>query len=294
MTNIRIAIQKSGRLSEKCLDLLGKCGLQFEMHKRMLIIRAKDHPVELMLVRDDDIPHYVRDGVCQLGIVGLNELEEKTGCSQAPESPVRVIRTLGFGHCRLSLAHPKGMAYEDASSYAGKRIGTSYPNILQRFLDKNSIDAKAVEITGSVEVTPSIGVADAICDLVSTGSTLISNGLVETDTIMKSEAVLVRSKRELKPEQEEFIAKLLQRIEGTLKARNAKYIMMNAPKSSIETISELIPGMEQPTVMPLMTDNDKVAIHAVAQEDVVWETMEKLKLAGASSILVMPIEKIVE
>ena len=201
MKNIRIAIQKSGRLSDKCFDLLKSCGLQFESHKRTLITRAKDHPVELMLVRDDDIPHYVRDGVCQLGIVGLNELEEKTGCSQSPESPVTVIRKLGFGHCRLSLAWPKSKPYSGLESFEGTRIGTSYPEILKRYLEANKINAKAVEISGSVEVTPSIGVADAICDLVSTGATLVSNGLSEVETILKSEAVLVRSKQNMDEQQ---------------------------------------------------------------------------------------------
>ena len=210
MKNLRIAIQKSGRLSEKCFELLSSCGLHFENRKRMLIVRAKDHPVELMLVRDDDIPGYVEDGVCQLGIVGLNELAEKSGCLQDPDSKVEVIKKLGFGHCRLSLAWPKNLPYDGLSSFAEKRIGTSYPQILKRYLDKNKIDAEVVEISGSVEVTPSIGVADAICDLVSTGSTLQSNGLLETECILESEAVLVRGKEKLAPEQEEFIDKLLQ------------------------------------------------------------------------------------
>ena len=205
-----------------------------------------------------------------------------------------MIRELGFGHCRLSLAWPKTAPYDGLQSFAGKRIGTSYPNILRRYLKDAGIEAEAVEISGSVEVTPSIGVADAICDLVSTGSTLQSNGLMETECILRSEAVLVRSSQQLDPSHEAFIGKLLQRIQGTIRAGNAKYIMMNAPKASIKNISELLPGMEQPTIMPLMLDESRVAIHAVAWEDEVWETMEKLKQAGASSILVLPIEKIID
>ena len=291
MTNLRIAIQKSGRLSDKCLDLLNRCGLQFDARKRTLIARAKDHPVELMLVRDDDIPNYVRDGVCDIGIVGLNELEEKIGPSN---DNVQIVRRLGFGSCRLSMAWPKSKPYDGLESFSGKRIATSYPNILNNYLKQKNIVAEAVEISGSVEVAPSIGVADAICGLVSTGATLESDGLEEVLTILKSEAVLVRNLRSLDDQKEALIQKLLQRVDSTLLAKNAKYIMMNAPKTSIDQITKLIPGMEDPTVMPLSYDENKVAIHAVAKEDVVWETMEQLKEAGASSILVLPIEKIIE
>ncbi len=294
MKNIRIAIQKTGRLSESCFDLLSRCGLQFESRKRTLISRAKDHPIELMLSRDDDIPHYVSDGVCQLGIVGLNELEERIGPTDAPNASVNIIRKLGFGHCRLSLAWPKSKSYEGLQSFNGAKIATSYPNILNRYLANYDIRCETIEISGSVEVTPSIGVADAICDLVSTGATLESNGLYAVETILNSEAVLVRSNNSLDNKQESFIDTLLQRIDSALLAKNAKYIMMNAPKSSLETIYRLIPGMEKPTMMPLMLDDSRVAIHAVAKEDIVWETMEQLKKAGASSILVLPIEKIIE
>lgn len=294
MDNIRIAIQKSGRLSEHCFELLSGCGLQFESRKRTLISRAKDHPIELMLVRDDDIPHYVGDGVCQLGIVGLNELEEKSGPTDGPDAPFEIIRKLGFGHCRLSLAWPKSVDYLGLESFSGTRIATSYPEILARYMKSKGINCEIIEISGSVEVTPSIGVADAICDLVSTGATLVSNGLIEVETILQSEAVLVRSREELDQEKETFIDTLLQRIDSTIMAKNAKYVMMNAPKSSIAEISRLIPGMEQPTIMPLMLDENRVALHAVAKEDIVWETLEELKRAGASSILVMPIEKIIE
>jgi ATP phosphoribosyltransferase len=291
---LRIAIQKSGRLSDKCRDLLAQAGITFEARTDRLIVRAKEQPIDLMLVRDDDIPGFVNNQVSQLGICGLNVLEEKLGRVSKGESDVRIIRSLGFGYCRLALALPKTVPYEGLSTFSGKRIATSYPNILQRFLDDSGIKASIVQITGSVEVAPSIGVADAICDLVSTGATLESNGLRETTVLLESEAVLVRPRSQLSQDQEALIARLMARFDGLGKARNAKYIMMNAPKEAIYRISQLIPGMEKPTVMPLMYDENKVAIHAVAKEYVFWETIEKLKEAGASSILVLPIEKIIE
>lgn len=292
---LRIAIQKSGRLSDKCLALLCRSGIQFDIRKDRLFYKARNHPVELMLVRDDDIPEYVRDGVCHLGIVGLNELAEKIGVDDnRDDAPVTIVRRLGFGYCRLALAWPKQLPYEGLESFRDKKIATSYPNILERFLQQQGINAKAIEISGSVEVAPTIGVADAICDLVSTGATLQTNGLQEVQTLLESEAVLVRPKKPFTDQQEYFIRKILARIDGVLKAQMSKYIVMNAPKDSVDTISKLIPGMEKPTVMPLMSDDSKVAIHAVAKEDQFWETMEQLKQAGASSILVMPIEKIIE
>ncbi len=292
--HLRIAIQKSGRLSDKCRELLAQAGVTFDSRTDRLICRAKEQPIDLMLVRDDDIPGFVNNQVSQLGIVGLNVLEEKLGRVSSGESDVEIIRPLGFGYCRLALALPKTVPYEGLSSFSGKRIATSYPRTLQRFLEDNDIKASIVQISGSVEVAPSIGVADAICDLVSTGATLESNGLRETTVIMESEAVLVRPRGELSPDQEAMIARLLARFDGLGKAKNAKYIMMNAPKDAIYRISQLIPGMEKPTVMPLMYDEGKVAIHAVCKEFVFWETIEKLKEAGASSILVLPIEKIIE
>lgn len=296
-SNLRIAIQKSGRLSEKCLALLNRCGIQLDIRKDHLFYIAKNHPIELMLVRDDDIPEYVQDGVCHLGIVGLNELEEKIGSEithRTDEPSVKIIRRLAFGQCRLSLAYPKDREFSGIQNLENSRIATSYPNILSRYLSKKSIKAKVIEISGSVELAPTIGVADAVCDLVSSGATLRSNGLREVLTLLESEAVLIRSAQEYSPAQEKFIRKILARIDGSLKAQCSKYIMMNAPKEKVEVISNLIPGMEKPTVMPLMLDENRVAIHAVATEDVFWETMEQLKEAGATSILVMPIEKIIE
>lgn len=295
---LRIAMQKSGRLSEQCLSLLSRCGVHFDIRKDRLFYRAKNQPVELMLVRDDDIPEYVRDGVCHLGIVGLNELEEKIGsqityCYCEPQA-VNIVRRLGFGHCRLSLAWPKDKAYLGLSSFEGTRIASSYPKILDRFLRHHDIRATVVEISGSVELAPTIGVADAVCDLVSTGATLQSNGLREVISLLESEAVLIRQNSPFSDFQELFIRKILSRVDGSLKAKTAKYIMMNAPKEKVKLISQLIPGMEKPTIMPLMQDDSKVAIHAVAMEEIFWETMEQLKEAGATSILVMPIEKMIE
>lgn len=294
MDNLRIAIQKNGRLSEPSLNLLERCGLEFDCNKRSLISRIKNYQVELMLVRDDDIPYYVRDGVCDLGIVGLNQLTENLGVEPAVASPVTIIRRLGYGTCKLSLAWPKARAYEGLNSFSGKKIATSYPRILRQFLDQRGITADIVIISGSVELTPSIDVADAICDLVSTGATLASNGLKEVYTILESEAVLVRSRKHLDETQEAFIQKLTQRIDSCLLAESAKYVMMNAPRTALQHIIELIPGMEDPTVIPLSQDSEKFAIHAVAKGEVVWETMEELKAAGASSILVLPIEKVVQ
>lgn len=296
--NLRIAMQKSGRLSEKCLALLCRSGVQFDIRKDRLFYKARNQPIELMLVRDDDIPEYVRDGVCHLGIVGLNELEEKIGSQitnqNGEDQPVEIIRRLGFGHCRLSLAWPKDKPFQGLASFQETRIASSYPQILDRYLKRNNIKASIVEISGSVEVAPTIGIADAVCDLVSTGATLQSNGLREVITLLESEAVLIRNKNLFSEVQERFIQKILIRIDGSVKAQTAKYIMMNAPKDKLEAISKLIPGMEKPTIMPLMLDDTKVAIHAVAKEDIFWETMEQLKEAGATSILVMPIEKMIE
>ena len=292
--HLRLAIQKSGRLSEKCRDLLARAGINFDFRTDRLISRAREQALDLMLVRDDDIPGFVKNEVSQIGIVGLNVLEEKLGRIVPGEGDVEIIRRLSFGYCRLALAIPKNSSFDGVMSLQGKRIATSYPNTLRRYLDDNGVTATIVEITGSVEVAPSIGIADAICDLVSTGATLESNGLRQTTVLLESEAVLIRPRKRLNDAQELLLEKLVARIDGLQKARNSKYVMLNAPKDAIYRISQLIPGMEKPTVMPLMCDDNLVAIHAVCKEDVFWETIEKLKEAGASSILVLPIEKIIE
>ncbi len=288
-TRLRIAVQKSGRLADKSLALFTKCGLDFDLRKDRLLYECNDFPVDLMLVRDDDIPEYVADGVCDLGVVGKNVLLEK-------EVAVETVTRLGFGGCRLSIAVPEGEAagYVGPASLAGKRIATSYPACLRRFLDELGIDATIVLLSGSVEIAPRLGIADAVCDLVSTGSTLRGNGLREVSTLFQSEALLVRTPRAAREPIARDMARLLQRMRGVLDAAQAKYIMMNAPRSALDEIRRIIPGMEEPSIMELGgAGGAKLAIHAVARETIFWETLERLKEAGASSILVLPIEKVI-
>jgi ATP phosphoribosyltransferase len=287
---LRIAVQKSGRLNEKSLALLAQCGLNFDVQRgrERLLYQSADFPIDLMLVRDDDIPEYVADGVCDLGVVGLNVLEERF-----PENDrVTTLRELGFGRCRLAIAVPNAARFAGPKSLAGLRVATTYPVILKRFLDKNKVKARIVELSGSVEIAPSLEVADAVCDLVSTGATLTSNGLKEVLPILHSQALLI-SGRKPSASARAQTERLLQRIDGVLQAVDAKYIMMNAPRSALPAIQAIIPGMESPSVIPLGGPGDKVAVHAVARENVFWDTIEKLKGVGASSILVLNIEKIV-
>jgi ATP phosphoribosyltransferase len=291
---LRIAIQKGGRLNKKSLDLLAKCGFVFEVRPNQLLCCAENYPVEILLVRDDDIPAYVADGICDIGFVGLNVFKEVTLESSATRDRMKIIKDLGFGKCHLAIALPKGKPYDGPKTLEGLKIATSYPNILGDYLLENNVSAQIVEISGSVEVTPQVGVADAICDLVSTGATLASNGLVEVETILESQAVLIQKVDGIGSDQGVLLGRMLERIDGVLKAKRSRYIMMNAPRENLAEICQLIPGMENPTVIPLNADGSKVAIHAVAPENVFWETMEKLKAANASSILVVPIEKIIE
>jgi ATP phosphoribosyltransferase len=283
---LRIAIQKSGRLAEKSVALFMKCGLDFDLRKDRLLYQCEDFPIDLMLVRDDDIPEYVADGVCDLGVVGENVLLEKG-------SKVEVITKLGFGSCKLALAVPDGETYEGPRSLEGKRIATTYPNCLKRFLAEHGISARIVELSGSVEIAPGLKIADLVCDLVSTGGTLRANGLKEVQTLFKSQALLVRNPRPLEPALARDLVRLLQRVDGVLQANQSKYIMMNAPRAALEKIQAIIPGMEEPSIIPLGLTGEKIAIHAVAREDVFWETIERLKEVGASAILVMPIEKVI-
>lgn len=286
---IRLALQKSGRLTEKSVDLLNRCGLEFNWSKNRLVSRATNFPLELMLVRDDDIPEYVREGVCDIGLVGENVLYENL--QEGALNPT-VERELGFGRCRLSFAVPEAFDYQGIQSLRGRKIATSYPGILGRYLREKSLDAHVIEISGSVEITPVLGVADVILDLVSTGSTLRSNNLKEVETLMESQCVLVRTPEPLSSEKSALIDRLLRRLDGVKKAEHNKYIMMNATRTSLPKIREVLPGLEQPTVMPLDGDGDRLAVHAVCHEDIFWETMEGLEEAGATSILVVPIEKI--
>jgi ATP phosphoribosyltransferase len=288
---VRIAIQKKGRLSERSAELLKKCGLEFDWRPDQLVCSSTSFPLDLMLIRDDDIPHYVIDGICELGIVGQNVLEEVLA-SRPGRGGVNVLEKLGYGPCRLAIAVPRGEPYSGPDSLEGKRIATTYPNLLGRFLAEAGVEAEVVEISGSVEIAPALELADAICDLVSTGSTLVANGLREVERILESQAVLVQTRRPIPDEKLQLIRRIEQRVAAVSRAAGTKYIMMHAPRSALPAIREIMPGMESPTVLPI-GDTDKVAIHAVAREPDFWATMERLKEVGASSILVTPIEKII-
>jgi ATP phosphoribosyltransferase len=292
---LAIAVQKSGRLNEKSMALLSQCGLQFDAvkWKEKLILRCSDFPVDLMMVRDDDIPEYVASGICEMGIVGQNVLEERNATAPEGDGGVEVVRELGFGRCRLSLAVPSAATFEGPRSLEGRRIATTYPGLLGAYLAANNVKADIVRLSGSVEIAPSLHIADAVCDLVSTGSTLHSNDLREVQTVFESQAVLIGTRRPLADAVAKAREKVLTRVDGVRQAARSKYIMMNAPKSALPAIQKIIPGMEEPSIMPLGTSGERIAIHAVAREDVFWDTIEKLKAVGASSILVLPIEKII-
>jgi ATP phosphoribosyltransferase len=269
--------------------LLRESGLRIQHGKNDLTARVDNFPIDLMLVRDDDIPTFVRDGVCEFGIVGRNVLEE-FALGEA-EPAYDVIAELGFGTCALRVAAPEGKVYDGPASLAGERIATSYPRLLKRFLDENGVEATVIEMSGAVELAPRLHIASFICDLVSTGATLEANGLHVVDTVLESEALLVRTRKPLTPAKEEAAEMLLMRIRGVLATQDSKYIMMNAPEEALETIGQILPGVEAPTVIPLAGRPGHFAVHAVCQESVFWETLQKLKSAGASAILVLPIEK---
>ena len=290
---IKIAIQKSGRLTEQSLDLLQRCGLKYTRGPDQLIAFGENMPVDVLLVRDDDIPGLVRDDVCDLGIAGLNIVEEKRlhFLEQDPVTPFQIIRSLDYGHCRLAFAYPDGSALRTVRDLAGRKIATSYPSIVRDYLRRNNVDAGVVEFSGAVEIAPSLGRAEAICDLVSTGSTLLANKLREGETILESRAVILQTPVAVPPEKIEWINRLLQRVEGVMQVRESKYIMMHAPKSALARIAALLPGSESPTMLPLDSLDDQIAVHVVCRENVFWETLEALKSAGATSILVLPVEK---
>lgn len=281
---IKIAIQKSGRLSEKSLDLLKECGIDIGNSDRKLLARSSNFPLEVLFLRDDDIPQYVSDGVAHLGILGENVVLEKG-------KPMDVLLKLGFGKCRLSLAVKRGEQVTDAGYFEGKRIATSYPVILQQYLTKQGINALIEQLSGSVEIAPGIGLADGVCDIVSTGSTLLTNGLEEALTVMKSEAVLV-ARKDLDSETSELVEQLLFRIRSVMNARQNKYILLNAPNQNLEEIIALLPGMKSPTVLPLAMEGWS-SVHSVVPEDEFWAITGKLKDLGAEGLLVVPIEKMV-
>ena len=279
-----LAIQKSGRLSDGSIDLLKLCGIKVSNGGNHLKAAAEGFPLEILLLRDDDIPQYVADGVADIGILGLNEVLEK-------KQPVEVVKKLGFSKCKLSIAISRTEEYSGKDYLQGKRIATSYPTILDDFLKSNSINAEIHTISGSVEITPGIGMADAIFEIVSSGGTLLSNNLKEVDVIMQSEAVLIAN-NSLNEAKRELINKLVFRIESVNKARRNKYILLNAPKNKLDEIISLIPGMKSPTILPLAMDG-WCSLHSVVNEDDFWEVIGKLKQAGAEGILVIPIEKMV-
>ena len=290
---IKIAVQKSGRLTEHSIDLLERCGLKLTKSKDQLICYGENMPIDLLLVRDDDIPGLVSDDVCDLGIVGLNVVEEKRLARESEGRPARFkqVYELDFGHCRLSIAAPEETCYEGLASLENSRIATSYIGILNQFLKKNGIAAEPVYFSGAVEIAPKLGRAEFICDLVSTGSTLKANGLKEFEVLLDSEAVVIQTEKPLGEEKQSLVDKILQRLDGVLQVRESKYIMLHAPKSALAEIRDLLPGSEAPTVLRLDGSDDKVAVHAVCRENVFWETLENLKAAGASSLLVLPVEK---
>jgi ATP phosphoribosyltransferase len=279
---LKIALQKSGRLSEPSINLLKRCGIGFETGQGKLRSLADNFPVEMLFLRDDDIPQYIEDGVADVGIVGENILTEKN-------ADVVRVEKLGFGKCRLALAVPRPFDFASIENLNGKQIATSYPRILNEFLKTHSIQAEIHTISGSVEIAPSIGLADAICDLVSSGSTLFSNGLKEVETVMESEAMLI-SRQDLDGQLQEILNSLLFRIKAVNAASQNKYILLNAPNDKLDEIERLLPGMRSPTVMPL-AESGWSSVHSVINENDYWEIVEKLKAAGAEGILVVPIEQ---
>ncbi len=281
---IKIAIQKSGRLSEKSLDIIRSCGIDFNTDSRVLREEASNFPLEFLFVRDDDIPTYVYDRVADIGIVGKNEMDESG-------YELEIVRDLGFASCRLSIAVPLGMEYKDLSSLEGKRIATSYPRILSKILAEKGVKAELVTVAGSVEITPSVGIADCICDLVSTGTTLKMNGLVEVDQIYFTSAVMI-SRKDFADDKEklEILSRLLIRMDTVNNARKKKYVLFNLPAERLEEAAKIVGGMKSPTVTPLV-DRSWVSVQTVVSEDRFWSVFEELRALGAEGILVMPIEK---
>jgi ATP phosphoribosyltransferase len=284
MSKLKIAIQKSGRLSDNSKNLLEECGIKFSNGISILKTSAKNFPVELLFLRDDDIPQYVEQQVADIGILGENMVFEKN-------KDVTIVEQLGFAQCRLSLAIPKEEKYEGLGYFMNKKIATSYPYILKGFLKKNNIIAEIEEISGSVEIAPGIGLANAICDIVSSGSTLLTNGLHEVETILKSQAVIIGNKN-LSTEKQTILNSLLFRIRAVKNAKENKYILLNTPESAISKICSILPGMKSPTIVPLV-EKGWFSLHSVVKEDEFWESIDQLKAAGAEGILVIPIEKMI-
>ena len=287
---LRLAIQKSGRLSDGSIELLKSCGLTISRGRDKLYGRIEEMPIDLLLLRDDDIPSFVADGACDIGIVGENVAEEER-LTVNRAAHAETVMELGFSKCRLMIAGPKELDYSGTAMLKGRRIATSYPGLTSRFLKAEGIDAYPVMMKGSVEVAPRLRIADTVCDIVSTGATLDANGLKPYVTIFESQAILIRQQTEFPPEKQATLTALLKRVRGVLRSRYAKYVMMNAPRTAIAAITEVLPGVDAPTVLELAGRQDMVAIHAVCPEAVFWDTLEALKSLGASGILVLNIEK---
>jgi ATP phosphoribosyltransferase len=281
---IKLAIQKKGRLAEKSIDALRRCGVEVDTYSDRLMVPAKNYPLDLLLLRDDDIPEYVQDGVADLGVVGENVLYEKG-------ADCEVTRRLGFGGCRLMIGIPEDEELEDAAGLRGKRIATSHPNLLTKYLKKNGVEARVVSLSGSVEIAPSLGVADAICDIVSTGNTLKFNKLKKSLVVFESEAALVANRESLNAKREE-IDELLDRIDSALASKRTKYLMLNAPKDRLDEILEIVPALDSPTVLNL-ADDRYVALHAVIPTKTFWEIRRRLQEAGATGIIILPIDNLI-
>ncbi len=284
MNELKIAIQKSGRLNESSRNLLEECGIKVSNGPGVLKTRAMNFPVEVLFLRDDDIPQYVEQQVADIGILGENMVFEK-------RRKVKILEQLGFAHCRLSLAIPKEKPYEGPEYFRNKKVATSYPNILSDYFSRENISAGIEEISGSVEIAPGIGLADAVCDIVSSGSTLLTNGLREVETILKSQAVLI-SGLNLSSGKQAILERLLFRIRAVKNARENKYILLNAPEEAVQDICKILPGMKSPTILPL-AEKGWCSLHSVVKEDEFWERINQLKKAGAEGILVIPIEKMI-
>jgi ATP phosphoribosyltransferase len=281
---LKIAIQKKGRLSDDSLKLLRECGISVGSSTGKLQAQATDFPVDLLFLRDDDIPQYVQDGVADIGMLGENEVLEK-------DKNVQIIERLGFSKCRLSLALPKESDYTGPTWFSGKKIATSYPNVTRKFLETHNVDTEIEYIGGSVEIAPSIGLADGICDIVSSGSTLFTNGLKEVEVILKSEAVMICSTA-LSPEKKAILDRLQFRLQSVQNAKNNKYILLNAPNNKIEQISKILPGIKSPTVTALAEEGWS-ALQSVVDERKFWDVIEELRAAGAEGILIVPIDKMI-
>lgn len=284
--SLRIALQKSGRLTEKSIALLQNIGLMFDTYKDHLLISCRNYPIELLFVRDDDIPEYVQDGVCDLGFVGANVVAER-------KASVTTLKALEYGYCRLCLAVPKESKVTHFSQLSGKRIATSYPHLTESFFASHQLPIEVVELSGSVEIAPKLDIADGICDLVSTGSTLKANGLRELETIFNSQTLLIQTQKVISNHKQDLIQKLLIRINGQQQAQNSRYIMMNAPAASLERIKAIVPALKSPTVLPL-ADPNMIAVHSVIPIARFWEVMEELRDAGASGIVILPIENMID